>query len=89
MSLRSLVLATGGLAGVIYDFEGGDELEPHAHDVADNHITVVARGTLVAFGNGWERMVEAGMVLDWAPGQVHGFRAMEDARIINIRKAMA
>lgn len=87
MSLRSQPLAAGGLAGVIYDFDAGDELEAHAHTDADNHITVIARGSLVAFGNGWERTVSAGNVLDWQAGQVHGFRAIEAARIINIRKA--
>jgi len=86
MSLHSQLLAAGGLAGIIYDFDAGDELEAHAHDDGDSHITIVARGALVAFGNGWEKLVSAGNVLDWKAGQVHGFRATEPARIVNIRK---
>lgn len=86
--LTSRPLSFGKLAGTIYDFpEVGDELERHTHTPADVHISIVARGRLLAFGNGWEREVASGAVLDWEPGIYHGFRAIEpNSRLVNIVK---
>ena len=87
--LRSRSLSLGRLSGTIYDFEQvGDELATHTHDENNVHISIVARGKLHAFGDGWEREVSAGAVLDWEPGVYHGFRALEpNTRLVNIIKA--
>jgi quercetin dioxygenase-like cupin family protein len=59
----------------------------HQHSEADVHITVVARGSFKAHGNGWERQVSAGDVIDWRPHDPHEFVALEDnSRIVNIIK---
>lgn len=83
-------LALGKLTGTIYDFEhAGDELPLHVHGEQDIHITVVARGSVRAFGpaGAWETVVSAGAVLDWEVGQFHGFIALEpNTRLVNIVK---
>lgn len=70
----------------IYDFENvGDELGAHTHDASTLHMTVVARGSVQAFGDGWEMIAPAGTVLAWKENQTHGMRALEPlTRIINI-----
>jgi quercetin dioxygenase-like cupin family protein len=86
--LQSKPLSVGKLFGTIYDFvEVGDELPRHTHDTFDVHISIVARGRLLVFGDGWEREVASGAILDWEPGVYHGFRALEPAsRLVNIVK---
>lgn len=78
----------GKLVGTIYDFENvGDELERHVHGPSDVHISIVARGSFLAFGDGWERELKTGAVADWEPGIYHGFRALEaKSRLVNIIK---
>jgi quercetin dioxygenase-like cupin family protein len=86
--LQSKSLSLGKLTGTIYDFpEVGDELPLHSHGENDVHISIVARGRLKAFGNGWETEASAGAVLDWEPGQFHGFTSLEpNTRLVNIVK---
>jgi len=78
----------GNLSATIYDFEVfGDKLAMHSHQEADNHITVVNRGTIRARGNDWEMVLKVGQLADWIAGQAHEFEALEDnCRIINIVK---
>jgi quercetin dioxygenase-like cupin family protein len=78
----------GNLTGTVYDFpQNGDVLPMHQHSEADVHITVVARGSFKAHGNGWAREVKAGDVIDWQPHDPHEFVALEDnSRIVNIIK---
>ena len=78
----------GRLSGTAYDFQvSGDVLPMHTHDEADVHITVVARGSFRAHGNGWERVLKAGDVADWQAHDPHEFVALEDnSRIVNIIK---
>ena len=73
---------------MIYDFpEINDILPMHTHGDADVHITVVAKGSFRAHGDGWDITVVAGNVLDWQPNQPHEFIALEDnSRIVNIVK---
>jgi quercetin dioxygenase-like cupin family protein len=80
--------ALGKLSGLIMDFQlVGDKLPMHTHGSADVHITIVARGSFTARGDGWEREVKSGDVLDWQPEQPHEFEALEDrSRIVNIIK---
>lgn len=78
----------GKLTGTAYDFpKTGDILPMHSHGEADNHITVVARGSFRAHGNGWEKIFKAGDVIDWPPHDPHEFIALEEnSRIVNIVK---
>lgn len=87
--LQAKPLALGKLVGTIYDFpEVGDVLPMHTHGEADVHISVVARGSFRAHGNGWERVVSAGDVLDWRPNEPHEFIALSaEARLVNIVKS--
>ena len=86
--LQAKPLTTGKLTGTIYDFpEVGDVLPMHSHTEADVHISVVAKGSFRAHGNGWERVVSAGDVLDWRPNDPHEFVALEpNSRLVNIVK---
>ena len=86
--LQAKPLALGSLRGTIYDFpEVGDVLPMHSHTEADVHISVVARGSFRAHGNGWERSVSAGDVLDWRANDPHEFIALDaGARLVNIIK---
>lgn len=81
-------LSLGKLRGVIYDFpEVDDVLARHTHGPSDIHISIVARGRLLAYGDGWEKEVISGMILDWEPGVYHGFKALEpNSRLVNIVK---
>lgn len=86
--IQTKPLSIGKISGVIYDFpEVGDELPSHVHDANTIHISIVARGRLKAFGEGWETEASAGAVLDWQVGQYHGFIALEpNTRLVNIVK---
>jgi quercetin dioxygenase-like cupin family protein len=86
--LRAKPINSGNLAGIIYDFpEAGDVLPMHTHTEADVHISIVARGAFRAHGNGWERVVNAGDVLDWRANDPHEFVALDaGARLVNIVK---
>lgn len=88
MSLLNRPLAIGKLTGTIYDFENaGDELPRHNHGELDIHITIVARGSVKIFGDGWETTANTGAILDWEVGQYHGFIALEpNTRLVNIVK---
>ena len=89
--LQAKPLMLGKLTGTIYDFpEPGDVLPMHSHTEADVHISVVARGSFRAHGNGWERVVSAGDVLDWRPNEPHEFVALDaGSRLVNIVKGAA
>lgn len=78
----------GKLTGSIYDFpEVGDVLPMHSHGQADVHISVVARGSFRAHGNGWQRVVMSGDVLDWQVNDPHEFVALDaGSRLVNIVK---
>jgi quercetin dioxygenase-like cupin family protein len=65
----------------------GDALPMHNHTELNAHITVVARGSVKAHGNGWEKVLKSGAVIDFPPNQEHQFIALEDnTRIVNITK---
>lgn len=80
----------GKLNGTIFDFpEIDDILGMHAHTEEDVHITIVAKGSFRVHGNGWEKEVVSGNVLDWAPHDPHEFIALEpNSRIVNIIKGI-
>lgn len=88
--LHDRPLNIGKLIGVIYDFNNiGDELPLHVHNGNDIHISIVARGSVRAFGPNeeWESVANTGAILDWEIGQWHGFVALEpNTRLVNIVK---
>lgn len=88
MSLLSTPLEAGKLSGTVYTFENaGDTLPMHTHQEGNAHITIVARGSVIARGNEWEHEYWAGAVIDFPPDQSHEFVALEDnSRIVNIIK---
>ena len=88
MSLLSKKFTVSSLNITIFDFENeGDTLPLHNHSEGDAHITIVARGSVKAHGNGWERVLKSGAVIDFPPNQEHQFIALEDnTRIVNITK---
>ena len=88
MSLLSKNLSAANLSGTIYDFEvTGDILPIHNHDENTAHVTIVARGSVKASGEGWERVLKSGAVIDFPANQPHEFVALEDnTRIVNITK---
>ena len=91
MSLLERHISFGKLTGIIFDFENvGDELPLHVHGEQDIHISIVARGSVRAFGpdGTWETIAKSGAVLDWEVGQWHGFIALEpNTRLVNIVKS--
>jgi hypothetical protein len=88
MSLRSTPLNCGRLLGTVYDFgEVGDVLPMHAHDETTVHITVIARGSFHAHGDGWECHFGVGEIVDWQPHDPHEFTALvPNSRLVNIIK---
>jgi len=78
----------GDIRGAIYDFEkAGDILPKHNHDENSVHITIVARGKLKAYSHDWEKVADAGQIIDFRPGEPHELMALEDnTRIVNIVK---
>jgi len=89
--LTQTLINYGKLNGVIYDFpQKSDTLPMHTHGDADVHITIVARGSFRAHGDGWDMTAKTGDVLDWQPRQQHEFIALEpNSRIVNIIKGVA
>jgi quercetin dioxygenase-like cupin family protein len=88
VSLLSKNLSAANLTGVIYDFEvAGDVLPMHNHTELNAHLTVVARGSVKASSEGWERIFKSGAIIDFPANQPHEFVALEDqTRIVNITK---
>lgn len=87
--LQTKPFILGNLVGTIYDFPEVDDVLPmHTHTESDVHISVVAKGSFWAHGNGWERIVVAGDVLDWRANDPHEFVALDaGARLVNIVKS--
>ena len=67
----------------------GDTLPMHNHlnDPAYTHITIVSRGSFIMRGNGWEKTVIAGDIIDWQPEIFHEFESLEpNSKLANITK---
>lgn len=88
MSLKLEQKTIGKLSLAIYSFEYvNDELPMHDHTEDNAHITIVNKGKLKAYGpeNSWERILEKGQVVVFAPYDPHAFVALEDdSKITNI-----
>lgn len=88
--LQNKPLRLGSLVGAIYDFPlVGDVLPMHSHDESSVHISIVARGSFRAYGNGWDCTLSCGDVTDWKPNDPHEFIALEpNSRMVNIRRGV-
>ena len=86
--MKTTPMLFGKLDGNVYDFEmEGDELGLHSHEEDTNHISIVARGSFMAHGDGWQKRLPLGAVVDWPVGQMHAFTALEaHSRLVNIIK---
>ena len=75
----------GAFAANVFDFaNAGDVLPMHVHDATDAHYSIVARGSLVVNGIGWEKTLHSGDIIKIEPGQYHGFTALEPrTRVVN------
>jgi quercetin dioxygenase-like cupin family protein len=88
MLLVNPLTEIGDINGAMYDFEkAGDILPNHVHTEENAHITIVARGKLKAYSDGWEIVAVPGQLINFEPGQAHELMALEDnTRIFNIIK---
>jgi len=80
----------GKLITNVFDFpDVGDTLPMHNHGEDTVHITIVSRGLIRIYGDGWEMIAKAGDIIDWEPGKRHEFVALEpNSRCVNIPKNM-
>jgi len=88
--LKTELFSIGDLRISVYDFNSnGDILPMHSHTINDNHITIVARGSIELTGINWKKDCVSGDVLDFADGQDHEIKSTSDGtRIINIIKKL-
>jgi hypothetical protein len=88
VSLLSSELRTGKLTGIVYLFEkANDVLERHFHEAGMGHITVVSSGSVKIIGDGWEKEIKIGGVIDLPDHESHEIIALEDnTKIVNINK---
>ena len=82
-------ISFGVINGSVYDFPEIDDVLPmHSHTEDDSHISIVAKGSFRAHGDGWERTLVTGNVVDWPAYYPHEFVALEaNSRLVNIRKS--
>lgn len=76
-----LVRHVGKLQLNIYIFHNkNDELPLHDHDEETKHITMVNKGKIMAYGpeHNWEKIMEPGNIVTFAPNNPHAFVALED-----------
>ena len=80
------------LRTVSYTFtDAGDVLPMHNHVQmpSTEHITIVARGSFLLRGAGWEQTVLSGALIDFSIEQWHEFESIEpNSKIINIMKTL-
>jgi quercetin dioxygenase-like cupin family protein len=86
--MKTIPIKYGVINGTVYDFlEVDDVLPMHTHTETDVHISIVAKGSFRAHGDGWERILECGNVIDWPAYYPHEFIALEpNSRLVNIIK---
>lgn len=88
VSLLDSKFQAGKLTGVVYLFENNNDVLPnHFHGIGAGHITVVSSGSVKIIGEGWEKEVKTGGVVDLPDGQWHEIIALEgNTKIVNINK---
>ena len=87
MALKSTPFVAGNRRGTIYDFENvGDLLPMPPHDASTDHMTVVAAGSVILRGEGWNDVYKAPAVILDLPSP-HEAEALEaNGRLVNIIK---
>ena len=71
-------LSVGKVRMNLFTFwDAGNILPLHSHGDADSHLTFVNAGSFRIFGDGWERVVKTGDRLQFDPGVIHGYEALE------------
>lgn len=87
------LIVDGAHWGTVYTLEfKGDIFPLHTHSENDNHITILAHGSMRVEGHeryhGAELRAEpGGTILNWVAGEPHGFVALEDGTtLINLFK---
>lgn len=94
MALLSRPLVIDGVTwGTAYTFESAGDIFPvHVHTENDNHITIIAHGSVRLTGHpryeGEVVTAQPGApILNWKAGEPHGFVALTDgATLVNLLK---
>lgn len=93
MLLARPLVVDGAHWGTVYTLEYRDDIFPeHTHSENDNHITILAHGSMRVTGHEKHdgTIVAAepgGTILNWVAGEAHGFVALEDGTtLINLFK---
>ena len=92
MALQSRQMIIDGVVwGAIYILEhAGDEFPEHVHTEDNNHITILAHGSVRVLGKHAGSVLKAepgGTIINWKAGEPHGFVALTDAAtLVNILK---
>ena len=78
-----------GLVITHWTFEKIDDAVPmHNHLPEDDHISILVKGKIYAFGRGWDMTLDTpGDIINFLPNHPHEFKALEaDSILVNIRK---
>jgi len=93
MLLSRPLMVDGEMWGTIYTLEfAGDIFPTHVHSEKDNHITILAHGSISCMGHPRHegKILEAhagGTIVNWTAGEPHGFTALTaGATLVNLRK---
>jgi hypothetical protein len=93
MLLSRPLMVDGVFWGTTYTFQkAGDVFPMHVHTENDNHITILAFGSIRCSGHPRyeDKVLEAkagGTIINWVVGEPHGFVGLVDGTtIVNIRK---
>lgn len=76
----------GDLRITTFQLDKGERVPIHAHTdlPGQSHATIIVKGAVRLLGD-QERPLSPGEVLDFAPGVLHGFEALEDGvAVVNI-----
>jgi quercetin dioxygenase-like cupin family protein len=86
--LKEKALNFGNLRCIVYDFErDNDVLAAHVHEESATHITICCKGKVLVKTAAWEKVLEAGNIIEFFAGQQHSIHSLEhNSRIINIPK---
>lgn len=84
----SNMFSVGDLCGTMYDLtDVGDCVQKHSHTHNDDHITIVARGSLKVITSNVNQEYKAGSIIDFIDADPHELIATEEnTRIFNIVK---
>ena len=91
MLLHRPLTVGGKVIGTIFTLEyEGDVFPEHTHTDKDNHVSILAHGSVKLLGKYKDKVLTAtpgGLIVDWVAGEPHGFIALTNgATLINILK---